>query len=87
VAGPRILAATIGGFALAVCVGIPVVPAPAGAGIRDVVLIATLGVWMTGAQALGIGLVSRVLMIVVDLLMTALAVLVSRLWRSNRTSV
>jgi hypothetical protein len=85
--GPRILAASIGGFALAVCVGILVVPAPAGAGIRDVVLIATLGVWMTGAQALGIGLVSRVLMIVADLLLAALAVLVSRLWRSDRTSV
>lgn len=84
--GPRILAASIGGFALAVCVGILVVPAPAGAGIRDVVLIATLGLWMTGAQALGIGLVSRVLMIVADLLLAALAVLVSRLWRSERTS-
>lgn len=85
--GPRVLAATIGGFALAVSAGILFIPAPAGAGVRDVVLIATLGVSMTGAQALGVGLASRVLLIVVDLLMTALAVLGSRLWRSDRASV
>lgn len=87
VAGPRVLAATIGGFALAASVGILVVPAPAGAGIRDVVLIATLGVSMTGAQALGVGLASRGLLIVVDVLIAALAVLGSRLWRWERTSV
>jgi len=87
VTGPRILAVTIGGFALASSVGILVVPAPAGAGIRDVVLIATLGVSMTGAEALGVGLASRALLIVVDLLMTALALLVSRLWQADRTSV
>jgi glycosyltransferase 2 family protein len=87
VTGPRILAATIGGFALAASVGILVVPAPAGAGIRDVVLIATLGVSMSGAQALGVGLASRVLLIVVDLLMAALAVIGSRLWRNARSSV
>jgi glycosyltransferase 2 family protein len=86
VTGPRILAATIGGFALAASAGILFVPAPAGAGIRDAVLIATLGVSTTGAQALGVGLASRVLLIVVDLLMTALAVLTSRRWRSDRTS-
>jgi len=73
VTGPRVLAETVGGFALAVCVGILFVPASAGAGIRDVVLIATLGVSMTGAQALGVGLAPRGLMIVVDLLMAALA--------------
>jgi glycosyltransferase 2 family protein len=87
VTGPRVLAATIGGFALAASAGILFVPAPAGAGIRDVVLIATLGVSMNGAQALGVGLASRVVLIVVDLLMAALAVLASRLWRSDRTSV
>jgi len=84
VAGPRILAATIGGFALAASAGILFLPAPAGAGVRDVVLIATLGVSMTGAQALGVGLASRVLLIVVDLLMAALAVVGARVWRSNR---
>jgi hypothetical protein len=87
VTGSRVLAATIGGFALAASVGILVVPAPAGAGIRDVVLIATLGVSLTGAQALGIGLASRVLLIVVDLLIAALAVLGSRVWRSEPASV
>ena len=87
VTGPRVLAATIGGFALAASAGILFVPAPAGAGIRDVVLIATLGVSMTSAQALGVGLASRVAMIVVDLLMAALAVLAARLMRSDRVSV
>ena len=80
VTGARLLAATIGGFALAASVGILFVPAPAGAGIRDVVLIATLGISLTGAQALGVGLGSRVLLIVADLLMAALAVLGARLW-------
>jgi hypothetical protein len=87
VTGPRVLAATIGGFALAASVGILVVPAPAGAGIRDVVLIATLGVSLTGAQALGVGLASRVILIVVDLVMAALAVVVARLSRRDRVSV
>jgi glycosyltransferase 2 family protein len=87
VAGPRVLAATIGGFALAASAGILFVPAPAGAGIRDVVLIATLGVSMTGAEALGVGLASRVLLIVVDLVMATVAVLGSRLWRPDRASV
>lgn len=87
VVGPHVLAATIGGFALAASAGILFVPAPAGAGIRDVVLIATLGVSMTSAQALGVGLASRVLLIIVDLLMTALAVLGSRQWRRDSISV
>jgi len=87
VSGPRVLAATIGGFALAASAGILFVPAPAGIGIRDAVLIATLGVSMTGAQALGVGLASRVLLIVIDLLMTAFALFGSRLWTSHRTSV
>jgi len=87
VTGPRVLAATIGGFALATSVGILVVPAPAGAGIRDVVLIATLGVSMTGDEALGVGLASRGLLIIVDLLMAALAVLGSRLRQDGRTSM
>jgi hypothetical protein len=81
--GPRVLAGAIGGFALAVSAGILFIPAPAGAGVRDLVLIATLGVSMTGAQALGIGLASRVLLIIVDLLMAALAVLSSRLLRTR----
>jgi uncharacterized membrane protein YbhN (UPF0104 family) len=87
VSGPRVLAATIGGFALAASAGILFIPAPAGAGVRDVVLIVTLGVSMSSAQALAVGLASRVLLIVVDLLMTALAVLAARLWRGDRTSV
>lgn len=86
VAGPRVLAATVGGFALAASAGILFIPAPAGVGIRDVVLIATLGVSMTGAQALAIGLASRVLLIVVDLLMAALAVFGLRLWHSDRAA-
>jgi hypothetical protein len=87
VTGPRVLAATIGGFALAASAGILFIPAPAGAGIRDIVLIATLGFSMTGAQALGVGLASRGVLIVVDLLMAALAVLGSRLWRRQPSSI
>jgi hypothetical protein len=87
VTGPRVLAATIGGFALAASAGILFIPAPAGAGIRDVVLIASLGVSLTGAQALGVGLASRVLLIVVDLLMAALSVLAAKVWHADRVPV
>lgn len=85
--GPGVLAATIGGFALAASAGILFLPAPAGAGVRDLVLIAALGVSTTGAEALGLGLASRVLLIMVDLLMAAFAVLGSTLFRSKSTSM
>lgn len=71
--GSHAVAAAIGGFSLAACAGVLFIPAPAGAGIRDAVLIAALGASMGSTTALALGLASRVLLIVVDLLVALLA--------------
>lgn len=65
----------IGGFAFAWCVGFLIVFAPAGAGVRDVILVALLGsVLGTGAGgATAVALVSRILMTLGDLLTAAFA--------------
>jgi glycosyltransferase 2 family protein len=63
----------IGGFAFAWSVGFIVVFAPAGAGIRDVLLLVLLGSVLRAADAAAVVLVSRVLMTVGDLLSAAVA--------------
>jgi uncharacterized membrane protein YbhN (UPF0104 family) len=73
--GQAFLAAT-GGTALAVCAGILFIPAPAGAGIRDAVLVATLAPSIGSANALAVALVSRVILIIVDLALAGLALLI-----------
>ena len=68
----------IGGFAFAWCAGFVVVFAPAGAGIREVVLIAVLAGTMKAGDALAIALVSRVLMTAGDLISAGTAALFAR---------
>jgi glycosyltransferase 2 family protein len=63
----------IGGFAFAWSVGFLVVFAPAGAGIRDVLLLVLLGTVLRSADAAAVVLVSRVLMTVADLLSAGVA--------------
>ena len=63
----------IGGFAFAWSVGFLVVFAPAGAGIRDVLLVAILGPVLGVGSATAVALVSRALMTAGDLLTAALA--------------
>ncbi len=63
----------IGAMALAVPLGILFIPAPAGAGIRDVVLVLVLTVVVTSGQALAVVVASRVLLILCDLLLAGLA--------------
>jgi glycosyltransferase 2 family protein len=63
----------VGGFAFAWSVGFLVVFAPAGAGVRDVLLVATLGPVLGVGAATAVALVSRVLLTVGDLLTAALA--------------
>jgi len=67
------LLAAVGGAALAVCAGILFIPAPAGAGIRDAVLVASLAPGIGTAHALAVALLSRATLIGVDLLLAALA--------------
>ena len=67
--------AAVGGMALAVAAGILFIPAPAGAGIRDAVLVATLTPTINATNALAVALVSRAMLIGVDLLLAGLALL------------
>jgi hypothetical protein len=64
--GWHTIPASLGGFALAVCAGVLFIPAPAGALVRDSVLVAALATSMSATTALALSLVSRVLLIVVD---------------------
>jgi uncharacterized membrane protein YbhN (UPF0104 family) len=67
--GPHVLLACVGAYAFAWCVGFLIVIAPAGAGVRDVILVATLVPMLHGdhGAALAIALVSRLVTIVGDL--------------------
>lgn len=60
-----------GGAALAVCAGVLFIPAPAGAGIRDVILALVLSSILTSTQALAVVVASRVILIGCDLLLAA----------------
>ncbi|MFC1437826.1 lysylphosphatidylglycerol synthase transmembrane domain-containing protein [Streptacidiphilus sp. N1-10] len=69
----KALAPSIGGFAFAWSVGFLIIIAPAGAGVRDVILAAMLTPIMDVGLATAVALVSRVLTVVADLLVAALA--------------
>jgi hypothetical protein len=56
----------IGGFALAYCAGVLFLPAPAGLGVREVALSASLALVLTQPQAFAVALVSRFAMALVD---------------------
>jgi glycosyltransferase 2 family protein len=63
----------IGAFAFAWCAGFLVVFAPAGAGVREVVLIAVLVAVMSRGDATAVALVSRILLTAGDLVCAGLA--------------
>lgn len=63
----------LGGMALAVPIGILFIPAPAGAGIRDVVLGLVLGSILAAGPALAVVLACRVTAVFCDLLAAGLA--------------
>jgi hypothetical protein len=69
----RTLLLAIGGFAFAWCAGFLVVLAPAGAGVREVVLVASLSPVLSVGKATAVALASRLLTTVGDLLAAALA--------------
>jgi uncharacterized membrane protein YbhN (UPF0104 family) len=74
--GAQALAAAVGGMAFAVAVGVIFVPAPAGAGIRDVALVAALSTVLGATDALAAALASRVLLVVVDLVLASLGAVI-----------
>lgn len=71
-AGAADLAPTVGAFALAFVAGLLVVPLPAGAGVREGVLVATLASSVGAPAALTVSLVSRLVLLGVDVVMAAL---------------
>jgi SAM-dependent methyltransferase/uncharacterized membrane protein YbhN (UPF0104 family) len=64
--GWQVVPLAIGAFALAYCAGVIFLPSPAGAGIREVALTAGLAGALAQPQAIAVVLVSRVVLIVVD---------------------
>jgi uncharacterized membrane protein YbhN (UPF0104 family) len=68
----------LGGFAFAWSVGFVIVFAPAGAGVRDVLLFAVLRPVLSPADATAVVLVSRVLLTAADLLTAAAAARLGR---------
>ena len=71
-AGADLVLPTIGGFAFAFVAGLVVIPLPAGAGIREAVLIVMLSGDIGRPGAITVSLVSRLLMAVAELLLAAL---------------
>jgi uncharacterized membrane protein YbhN (UPF0104 family) len=68
---------SVGGFALACSVGFIIVPVPAGAGVRELVLVAVLShpAGVTVATATAVALVSRAVTVAGDLITAGLAAL------------
>lgn len=59
-------AAATGGMALGWAAGLIVLPAPAGAGVREAVLVATLAPQIGVASALTVAVASRMLLLLAD---------------------
>ena len=71
----KAFALAVGGFAFAWSAGFLAVVAPAGAGVRDLLLVTALSGMMSTGSATAIALASRILMTVGDLVLAALAAL------------
>ena len=77
---------SLGGYAFAWCVGFVFLPAPAGAGIRDPLIVASLAPVIGSNPALAVMLVSRAVNTISDLLVAGTAMVAARqLRRSDAT--
>lgn len=74
----RLLLLAVGAYALAWVVGFLIIFVPAGAGAREAALVLVLGPALGRGDALALALVSRVLMVVGDLVVVGLAVVSAR---------
>lgn len=72
------LPVAVGGFALAFCVGPLVVFTPAGAGVREAVLVVLLGAVLATPSAVAVAVVSRLLLALVDGVLAVAALLADR---------
>ncbi|GAA3154000.1 lysylphosphatidylglycerol synthase transmembrane domain-containing protein [Blastococcus jejuensis] len=82
-AGPQVALQCLGIFALAWVAGLLFVVVPAGAGVREVIIVLGLASVLPSGAALAVALLSRVLLTVTDLLLAGLAVLAYRARRSR----
>lgn len=73
-----LLALCIGGMGLAVSAGVLFLPAPAGAGMREVVLGFVLAAALTSGQVVAVVIASRVILLLADLVMAGLVAPSSR---------
>lgn len=71
---PLDTAAAVGGMGLAWAAGLAFIPAPAGAGVREGVLVLTLGPVVGGDAAVTVALASRVLLVLADVVLAATSV-------------
>lgn len=83
VTGPHAVAASIAAGCLAISVGILLIPVPAGAGVREVAFVLVLAPVLTTASGLLVALLSRLILIAVDVLLAAVFGL--RKWPARRS--
>lgn len=76
--GASALPLAVGGFTLATVAGLLALPVPAGAGVREAVLVATLTPILPLAQAVVLALTSRLLLTAADLAAAGAAAVVAR---------
>ena len=76
--GASVLPLAVGGFTLATFAGLLALPVPAGAGVREAVLVATLTPILPLAQAVVLALASRLLLTTADLAAAGAAAVVAR---------
>ena len=70
-ADPADLPLVVGAFALAFVAGVVVIPLPAGAGLRETILVLTLGATIGRPGAITVALLSRLIMILVEVLLAS----------------
>jgi uncharacterized membrane protein YbhN (UPF0104 family) len=68
----------IGAFALSWCLGIMTFVVPAGAGVREVVMVAVLAPVLDGGAAIAVALCSRIVIIAGDLICAGMAGIATR---------
>jgi uncharacterized membrane protein YbhN (UPF0104 family) len=76
--GPQAMILSFGAFSLAWCLGFLVVIAPAGAGVREVAMVAALAPVLDGGSAIAAALCSRLVVSAGDLICAGLAGLAAR---------
>jgi hypothetical protein len=82
--GPVVAGAAIGGMGLAWAAGLIFIPAPAGAGVRDAVIVATLAPLIGTTSAFAVALASRVLLLVADVVLALAGAVAFGHWRKPR---